>query len=34
MTKALLIGISGQDGAHLANFLLKKNYQVYGTYMS
>ena len=31
MTKALLIGISGQDGAHLANFLLKKNYQVYGT---
>lgn len=28
---ALIIGISGQDGAYLANFLLNKGYQVYGT---
>ncbi len=28
---ALICGISGQDGAYLANFLLKKGYQVYGT---
>ncbi len=28
---ALITGISGQDGAYLANFLLKKNYKVIGT---
>lgn len=28
---ALIIGISGQDGAYLARFLLKKDYIVYGT---
>lgn len=28
--KALITGITGQDGAYLAQFLLKKNYQVYG----
>jgi GDPmannose 4,6-dehydratase len=33
MTKAALItGISGQDGAYLAKFLLNKGYEVYGTY--
>jgi GDPmannose 4,6-dehydratase len=31
MPKALICGISGQDGAYLAQFLLKKGYQVYGT---
>ncbi|CAM3386675.1 GDP-mannose 4,6-dehydratase [Legionella longbeachae] len=30
--KAIVTGISGQDGAYLASFLLKKGYQVYGTY--
>lgn len=29
-SKALITGITGQDGAYLAEFLLKKNYQVYG----
>lgn len=28
--KALITGITGQDGAYLAQFLLKKNYKVYG----
>lgn len=28
---ALIIGVSGQDGGYLANFLLEKGYQVYGT---
>ncbi len=28
---ALICGISGQDGAYLANFLLSKGYAVYGT---
>ena len=28
---ALITGISGQDGAYLAKFLLKKNYTVIGT---
>ncbi|MBD2187082.1 GDP-mannose 4,6-dehydratase [Pseudanabaena mucicola] len=28
---ALICGISGQDGAYLAQLLLNKNYQVYGT---
>ncbi|WP_084201417.1 GDP-mannose 4,6-dehydratase [Geobacter pickeringii] len=29
--KALIIGISGQDGAYLARLLLAKGYEVYGT---
>ena len=29
--KALIIGITGQDGSYLADFLIKKGYQVYGT---
>ena len=32
MNRALITGITGQDGAYLASFLLKKGYQVYGTY--
>tara|TARA_B100001248_G_scaffold259593_1_gene245937 strand:- start:117 stop:1139 length:1023 start_codon:yes stop_codon:yes gene_type:complete len=28
--KALITGISGQDGAYLAQFLISKNYKVYG----
>ena len=32
MKKALITGVTGQDGAYLAAFLLKKGYQVYGTY--
>jgi GDPmannose 4,6-dehydratase len=31
MPKALICGISGQDGAYLAQFLLAKGYQVFGT---
>lgn len=31
MKKALIIGISGQDGAYLARFLLQKGYKVIGT---
>ncbi len=27
---ALIFGVSGQDGAYLANFLLKKKYKVIG----
>lgn len=30
MKKALITGISGQDGAYLAKFLLAKDYKVYG----
>ena len=30
MKKALITGITGQDGAYLAEFLLNKNYQVHG----
>ena len=30
--KALITGITGQDGAYLAKFLLGKGYQVFGTY--
>jgi len=30
MKKALITGISGQDGSFLAEFLLKKNYEVHG----
>ncbi len=29
--KALICGISGQDGAYLADFLLQKGYEVFGT---
>jgi GDPmannose 4,6-dehydratase len=32
MTRALITGITGQDGAYLAQFLLKKGYTVFGTY--
>jgi len=31
MKKALICGVSGQDGAYLAQLLLHKSYQVYGT---
>lgn len=31
MRKALICGISGQDGAYLARFLLEKGYEVWGT---
>ena len=30
MTKALITGITGQDGSYLAEFLLKKGYEVHG----
>lgn len=30
--KAIITGITGQDGAYLAELLLNKNYKVYGTY--
>ena len=29
--KAFITGISGQDGAYLAEFLLSKGYEVHGT---
>jgi len=32
MKTALITGITGQDGAYLAKFLLKKNYRVFGTH--
>jgi len=32
MKSALITGITGQDGAYLAELLLDKGYQVYGTY--
>lgn len=32
MKRALITGITGQDGAYLAKILLEKNYEVYGTY--
>jgi GDPmannose 4,6-dehydratase len=31
MKKALITGITGQDGAYLAEFLLRKGYEVHGT---
>ena len=31
MKKALICGVSGQDGAYLAKLLLSKGYDVYGT---
>ena len=30
MKKALITGITGQDGSYLAEFLLKKKYKVHG----
>ena len=30
MKKALITGISGQDGSYLAEFLINKNYEVHG----
>ena len=30
MKTALITGITGQDGAYLAEFLLKKGYEVHG----
>lgn len=30
--RALITGITGQDGAYLAKFLLNKGYRVFGTY--
>lgn len=32
MKVALITGVTGQDGAYLAQLLLEKNYKVYGTY--
>ncbi len=32
MKKALITGVTGQDGAYLADFLLEKNYEVVGTF--
>lgn len=32
MKRALITGITGQDGAFLSQFLLEKNYEVYGAY--
>jgi GDPmannose 4,6-dehydratase len=32
MTAAIVTGITGQDGAYLAELLLSKGYEVYGTY--
>ncbi|MDI6640564.1 MAG: GDP-mannose 4,6-dehydratase [Methanocellales archaeon] len=32
MERVLITGITGQDGAYLAKFLLEKGYEVYGTY--
>jgi GDPmannose 4,6-dehydratase len=32
MKKAIVTGISGQDGAYLAQLLLEKGYEVYGTF--
>jgi GDPmannose 4,6-dehydratase len=31
LKKALIIGVSGQDGAYLARYLLEKQYEVHGT---
>ena len=30
MKKALITGVTGQDGAYLAEFLIKKGYEVHG----
>ena len=31
MKKALILGISGQDGAYLSKLLISKGYEVHGT---
>ena len=31
MKKALITGVTGQDGSYLAEFLLDKGYEVHGT---
>ena len=30
--KAIILGVTGQDGSYMAEFLLKKNYNVHGIY--
>ena len=30
MKKALILGVTGQDGSYLADILLKKGYEVHG----
>ena len=32
MKKALITGITGQDGAYLTELLLKKDYEIYGAF--
>jgi GDPmannose 4,6-dehydratase len=32
MKRAIITGVTGQDGAYLAQLLLEKGYEVYGTY--
>ena len=32
MKRALITGITGQDGAYLAKLLISKGYKVFGTY--
>jgi len=32
LKNALILGLTGQDGSYLANFLLKKGYNVFGTF--
>ena len=32
MKKALITGVTGQDGAYLSKLLLEKGYKVYGTF--
>ena len=32
MKNALIFGVTGQDGSYLADFLLKKGYNVFGTF--
>ena len=32
MKNALIFGLTGQDGTYLADFLLKKGYNVFGTF--
>ena len=32
MKKAIVTGITGQDGAYLADWLIKQGYVVFGTY--
>ena len=32
MKTALILGVTGQDGSYLADFLLKKGYNVFGSF--